>query len=69
MSVVGIDDLQVSRLLNPALTAIRQPRYDLGRIGMQKIVEQLEGNQGAPRNEILPHQLIARNNAAKPKTP
>lgn len=33
------------------------------------VVEQLEGNQRAPRNEILPHQLIVRNNAAKPKTP
>ncbi len=68
MSVVGIDDLQVSRLLNPALTTIRQPRYDMGRIGMQKIVEQLEGDESAPRNEILPHQLIVRNSAARPKT-
>jgi LacI family repressor for deo operon, udp, cdd, tsx, nupC, and nupG len=67
ISVVGIDDVEVSRLFNPGLTTIRQPRYDMGRRGMQMIVDQLEGRAERIADVTLPHQLVLRDSASRPR--
>jgi LacI family repressor for deo operon, udp, cdd, tsx, nupC, and nupG len=67
VSVSGIDDVEVSRLLNPGLTTIRQPRYEMGRTGMQMIVNQLEHGTERAADVVLPHRLVVRDSTGRPR--
>jgi len=66
MSVVGFDDMPLTELLNPPLTAIRQPIEALGRQGFQVLFSLLKGEQ-PPRLTTLPVQLIQRESVAAPR--
>lgn len=64
MSIVGYDDIEVSRHLTPALTTVRQDTVLLGRVAADTIVEAIKGG-GAPREQILPVSLIVRDSCAR----
>ena len=64
VSVVGFDNVYMSATVNPALTTISQPLYEIGAHAMRKLLNQIE----AKRNnedyvmtlELLPTELILR---------
>ena len=56
MSIVGYDDIEVSRHVTPALTTVRQDTVLLGRLAADTIVHGIAGG-GASREQILPVQL------------
>jgi LacI family transcriptional regulator len=66
MSVVGFDDMPLTELFNPPLTAIRQPIEALGRRGFQLLFSLLKGEQ-PPRLTLLPVELIERQSVAPPR--
>ena len=66
MSVVGFDDMPLTELFNPPLTAIRQPIEALGRQGFQALFSLLSGKQ-PPMLTMLPVQLIERDSVASPR--
>jgi LacI family transcriptional regulator len=66
MSVVGFDDMPLTELFNPPLTAIRQPIEALGRQGFQVLFSLLSGKQ-PPMLTMLPVQLIERDSVATPR--
>lgn len=66
MSVVGFDDMPLTELFNPPLTAIRQPIEALGRQGFQVLFSLLSGKQ-PPMLTMLPVQLIERDSVASPR--
>jgi LacI family transcriptional regulator len=45
LSVVGFDDLPVSRWAAPPLTTVRQPLADMGRVGAQMLLTLIEGRE------------------------
>ena len=65
MSLVGFDDMPLSSLLNPPLTAIRQPVEALGRQGFQTLFDLLNGRQPAMVTR-MPVELIKRQSVAAP---
>lgn len=66
MSIVGFDDMPLTELFNPPLTAVRQPIEALGRQGFQALYSLLSGQQ-PPMLTMLPVQLIERESVAKPR--
>jgi LacI family transcriptional regulator len=63
VSVVGFDDIPISRFLNPALTTIRQPAYEKGHRAAEIFVDYLEA--GVPmKSEILETEIIVRKSTA-----
>ena len=38
ISVVGYDDVEFAAMLTPALTSIRQPKYEVGRTAAQLLI-------------------------------
>ena len=65
ISVTGFDDSEVSRLVWPRLTTVRQPVFEMARDATARLVGQLEGEEpGPPRQH--PHQLIVRDSTAAP---
>ncbi len=64
MSVVCFDDLDLSSALEPFLTVAAQPAYQFGAMGIQLLVERIQGSAvPEPRKLILPSELVIRSSA------
>ncbi|MEW6359863.1 MAG: LacI family DNA-binding transcriptional regulator [Planctomycetota bacterium] len=66
LSVVGFDDYEFCAHLNPPLTTVRQPIYEIGRAAAESVVRQMRGEKDIPRHVIIPAELIVRESAAPP---
>jgi LacI family transcriptional regulator len=64
ISVVGFDDIQLARLLHPALTTIRQDKAGLGIVAAEAVLHMIEGDGAAPPVVTLPVELVVRASTA-----
>jgi LacI family repressor for deo operon, udp, cdd, tsx, nupC, and nupG len=65
VSVVGFDDIDLSRHFVPPLTTVHQPREAIGRRAAEQMIGLFAGQ--APRGiETLPVELAVRNSTAPP---
>lgn len=60
-SVIGFDDLFISKLSSPRLTTIHQDVQDKGKIAAESLINVIEGNLNGIRSIILPVRLVERN--------
>ncbi len=65
LSVVGFDDLEISRVLDPPLTTVRVDGEALGAAAIEILLARLEGRR-AKRETILPVELVERASTAPP---
>lgn len=64
LSIVGFDDLDLSRMSDPSLTTVHQDIAEKGRCAVQMILDAADGN--ADKQEcILPIRLIERESVAE----
>lgn len=60
ISVMGFDNLDMAKMIQPTLSTVMQPRRRLGRTAVEMLLEQLRG--GRERHQLmLPHELIIRH--------
>ena len=59
VAVMGFDDIRLARYVNPSLSTIRQPMYELGVAAMKQLYRAMQGKTCIP-GEMLPVKLIAR---------
>jgi DNA-binding LacI/PurR family transcriptional regulator len=65
LAVVGFDDLPASRLMQPALTTVRQSAVEKGRRAAELFVDLLRTDGACdPQHVILPIELIVRESSA-----
>ncbi len=68
MSGVTFDDLFEMMGVEPFLTVVHQPAYDMGRRATLLLLDRLSGAAtGEPQEIILPTQLIVRASSAAPR--
>ncbi len=62
IALVGFSDNPVMSLIEPAVTTVKQPMYEIGQVAAKLLLEQIENDQGTfkPREEILKTELIIR---------
>ena len=65
ISVVGFDDLPMSRHIQPPLTTMRVPSEEMGRQAAEYLLARLDG-RAEPAKIDLEATLIVRNSTAKP---
>ena len=70
LSVLGVDDLDFIPFLDPPLTTIAQPFYEMGRKAAEVLLQELSqvGDPSATRSfvqVIMPTELIERESVAK----
>jgi LacI family transcriptional regulator len=63
IAVVSFDDMPWSSLLQPPLTAVAQPAYDLGVESARLLLSRLEGYRGDARMVTLPTSLRVRGSS------
>jgi LacI family transcriptional regulator len=67
MSIVVFDDLPPGWVLDPSLTVISQPAYEIGRQAAELMLARLAGDSPAgARTVVLPTELIVRRSTAAP---
>lgn len=69
ISVIGIDDIPFAKFIEPSLTTVSIPLYELGKIGMESLLQLRAGDAALQEEVFLPHKLIVRNSTAKPAAP
>jgi len=66
ISIVGFDDLSVSRLSRPQLTTVHQDVVQKGIIAAKMLTEALQDSKhGTPRSVVLPVRLIERQSVRR----
>ena len=63
LAVASFDDDPPAALLPVPLTAVRQPREQLGRMAAQLLVDRIEGRRSETARIVLPTQLVVRRSS------
>jgi LacI family transcriptional regulator len=66
LSIVGFDDLPMSRWVSPPLTTVRQPLAIMGRVAAEMLITLLEGRPLHTYHVELATELIVRSSTASP---
>ena len=67
ISIIGYNDIWVSSSINPPLTTIKSPLFDMGYFGAELLYNIIKGNEKKLKNIVLPVELIIRESTSKPK--
>jgi DNA-binding LacI/PurR family transcriptional regulator len=57
---VGFDDVEPARLVEPALTTVAQPAFDMGREGALMLLRLIDGKRPRSRTMVLEPTLVIR---------
>jgi LacI family transcriptional regulator len=69
LSVVGFDDLPISRWFSPPLTTVRQPLVEMGRTAAEMLSAMIDGREPLGRQVELATELVVRSSTAPPREP
>ena len=68
ISLVGFDNIDMTRLVRPKLTTVAQPIYEMGREAAKMIISIIEGkSQKVQKNKVFKPTLIIRDSVKKMK--
>lgn len=67
ISVIGFDDIPLAAFLEPPLTTVRLPAYELGHAVGTALLDRI-ANPAAPRRTLLPTELIVRSSTGPPRS-
>jgi len=65
VSVVGFDDSDEAPLLTPALTSVRQPLAEMGRVAVGMLMRLLDGHPVDALTVELPTRLVVRESTSR----
>ncbi len=67
ISIIGFDDMPWANLLQPPLTAIAQPTYELGQRAAELLLGRLKDRTKPVAHEHLETRLIVRGSTSQPR--
>lgn len=65
VGIVGFDDRRICKYLDPPLTSVFQPKYEMGARGMDLLIKIIEGQEIKERNIYLDMRLSIRQSSNK----
>ena len=68
VSVVGFDDVEYATVISPALTTVRQPLAEMGRMAVSMLVRLLERQRFETLHVELATRLVVRDSTAPPRS-
>lgn len=60
LSIAGFDDISLAEVINPALTTIYQPKFEIGETAMRLLASMIDNQQLEEQNVILPFEYVLR---------
>lgn len=67
ISVIGFDDLQHTAFINPSLTTVHLPLYQVGVLACEKLIERIRGRAEKVAETLSTH-LVVRDSTAMART-
>ena len=69
IALIGFSNLDLTDLLSPSLSVVRQPAYEMGQVCTELLIQQIESKRPITNFErrILPPQLFIRESTEKEK--
>ena len=68
LSLVGFDNEElVAPLTEPPLTTVQLPHYEMGRWAVERLLQQISGEQLMPEHHRVPCPLVLRESVAPPR--
>lgn len=64
LSIVGFDNIRLAAFTNPPLTTINQPKYEMGQLAVQMLLERQRQPDLPPRRRLLETSLVLRQSTA-----
>lgn len=65
IAVVGFDNIKFSSMVNPSITTISQPMYDIGSVSCKKLIDKIQNKDKHIENTIMDFELIIRESTMK----
>ncbi len=65
VSIVGFDDIPLAALIRPALTTVRQPAHELGRLAATFLLGRIAHPETPHQRSVRPCQLVARQSSGR----
>lgn len=65
ISITGFDDIQLSGLIEPKLTTVAQPCYEMGAMATRMLIKLIEGQAMDEREIKLKPKLVIRNSVKR----
>jgi len=62
--VVGFDNIEIASMMNPTITTVNQPRYQLGFSSCNLLIELINNPKSSVRNILLETELIVRESTS-----
>jgi DNA-binding LacI/PurR family transcriptional regulator len=69
LSVVGVDDIEAGRFMNPPLSTAPFPAQELGQVAAEKLLRLIDGEQVERVTTLPAAPIIARGSTSRPGTP
>jgi DNA-binding LacI/PurR family transcriptional regulator len=68
VSVIGFDDIQSAAFQNPALTTVRQPLHEMGKIAAENLLRRIARPDlvSSPRQITVEPEIVVRESSAPP---
>jgi len=66
LSIMGFDDIALSKFCDPPLTTVAQPRFNIGKEAMLLLLDQLQGQTVSNGSRLLDCVLVERGSTSAP---
>ena len=66
MAVAGYDDVSFASMLSPSLTSVRQPKYELGAMAADLLLDEALGQAHQHRSVRFKPELVVRTSSGRP---
>jgi LacI family transcriptional regulator len=63
VAVVGYDDIDEAEIVDPALTTVRQPAYEMGQLAATLLLQHIDGDPQTHTHIAIPTTLVVRDSA------
>ncbi len=67
ISISGFDDITVAQYIDPPITTVRQPAFDIGNKAINNLVNIIDHNPSPRLRDVFPYELIIRKSTGKVK--
>lgn len=67
ISVVGFDDMKVSRYCVPTLSSVAQPAEKMGEKAAEILIQMIDGKPPEAQEYVLPYEFVIRESISAPK--
>jgi DNA-binding LacI/PurR family transcriptional regulator len=71
IAIIGFSNLDLTDLLSPSLSVVRQPAFEMGRIAAELLIRMIESKKqdASFENRVLPAELLVRESSVRPVRP